>query len=63
MAEEQKEQSSFKITYFNFAGRGGPLRLAAALGGISFEDNFVPLEPNKKQREDPKRRWSGLPGV
>lgn len=30
---------SYKLLYFNFTGRGEPLRLLLAYGGIPFEDN------------------------
>eukprot|EP00486_Rosalina_sp_Unknown_P006416 CAMPEP_0201574714 /NCGR_PEP_ID=MMETSP0190_2-20130828/19397_1 /ASSEMBLY_ACC=CAM_ASM_000263 /TAXON_ID=37353 /ORGANISM="Rosalina sp." /LENGTH=144 /DNA_ID=CAMNT_0048003359 /DNA_START=82 /DNA_END=513 /DNA_ORIENTATION=- len=60
MAEE-KSESSFRISYYAFNGRAGPLRAAASLGGISYEDVFENGEEHKKAKEDGTRRWSGLP--
>ena len=63
MAEEQKDQVSFRITYYGFQGRAGCLRAAASLGGIAYEDVFESGEEHKKAKEDGTRRWSGLPEV
>lgn len=37
--------SKFKLTYFDInAGRGEPIRMAAVMGGIDFEDNRISFE-------------------
>ena len=61
MAEQKEEQPSFRITYFGFAGRAGPLRVAATIGGLSYEDNLVSMEEHFKAKSEGKRRWNGLP--
>mmetsp|Transcript_38133 Transcript_38133/g.33682 ORF Transcript_38133/g.33682 Transcript_38133/m.33682 type:complete len:252 (+) Transcript_38133:112-867(+) len=61
MAEEQKDQPSFRITYYAFQGRAGSLRAAASLGGVSYEDVFTSGEEHKKAKEEGTRRWSGVP--
>ena len=61
--EDQKEQSSFRVTYYAFGGRAAPLREAAVLGGISFEDKFITKEEHKEQKKHGLRRWSGPPGL
>merc|ERR1712154_530986 len=62
-AEQKEELSSFRVIYYGFTGRAEPLRLAAALGGISFEDKFITQADQKKQKEDGLRRWSGPPEI
>eukprot|EP01084_Bolivina_argentea_P312861 541689_1 len=62
MAEQKEtETPSIKISYFHFNGRGAPLRAAAAIGGLSYEDNFVTFQEHKAAKIDGTRRWSGLP--
>jgi len=60
---EQKEQCSFRITYYAFGGRAAPLRAAASLGGISYEDVFITGAQQKEDKAAGKRRWSGPPEV
>ena len=60
---EQKEQSSFRVTYYASTGRAVPLRQAAALGGISFEDKFITKEQQNQQKANGLRRWSGPPEI
>merc|ERR1719295_1351401 len=52
---------TFRVTYYPFTGRGEPLRLAAALGGISFEDRFVSQAEFKAAKARGDMRWSGVP--
>jgi len=61
MAEQKSDCSSFAVIYYPFGGRAEPLRYAAALGGISFEDRFITQEQQKKDKAEGKRRWSGPP--
>ena len=61
MAEQKENQSSFRVIYYAFTGRAEPIRLAAALGGIAFEDEFINDAQQKKTKAEGKRRWSGLP--
>jgi len=63
MAEQKEESVSFKISYWNFTGRGVPLRAAAFLGGVSFKDAFVSGPQHAQAKQDGTRRWSGLPEV
>jgi len=60
---EEKESScaSLKMIYFGFSGRGHPLRLAAAIGGIKLEEENLTFEEQAKEKADGKRRWSGIP--
>eukprot|EP00486_Rosalina_sp_Unknown_P007880 CAMPEP_0201586392 /NCGR_PEP_ID=MMETSP0190_2-20130828/132394_1 /ASSEMBLY_ACC=CAM_ASM_000263 /TAXON_ID=37353 /ORGANISM="Rosalina sp." /LENGTH=181 /DNA_ID=CAMNT_0048034325 /DNA_START=75 /DNA_END=616 /DNA_ORIENTATION=+ len=62
MAEQKAEEcSSFRISYFAFTGRAQPIRNAAAIGGIAFEDRFVNSLQVKQEKEAGKRKWSGVP--
>ena len=61
MAEQKEEIPSFRITYFGFGGRARPLRAAATIGGLSYEDNFESKEEHKQSKSEGKRRWSGVP--
>ena len=61
MAEQKDEQSSFKILYFGINGRGAPLRAAASLGGLAYEDEFVSFDEHGKAKKEGARRWSGMP--
>jgi len=63
MAEQKESSPSFRVTYYAFTGRAEPLRLAAALGGIAFEDNFINKEMQQKAKAEGKRRWSGPPEI
>lgn len=51
----RKQKAKVKVTYFNIAGLGEPIRLSLALGGKSFEDyrfaeraEFMALKPSLK---------------
>ena len=61
MAEQKADCPSFAITYFAMGGRAEPLRNAAAIGGIAFEDRFTTGEIHKKTKSEGGRRWGGLP--
>ena len=63
MAEQKEQCSSFRVIYYPFTGRAEPLRLAAAIGGIAFEDEFITQDQQKKAKAEGKRRWSGPPEV
>ena len=65
MAQEAKtdDKPSFRVTYFGFGGRGAPLRVAASLGGLSYEDKFISFDQHKQEKADGKRRWNGLPEI
>merc|ERR1719204_481673 len=54
-------RSTFRVTYYPFTGRGEPLRLAAALGGVAFEDRFIAQAEFKAAKERGEMRWSGVP--
>ena len=49
------------MRYFAFGGRAAPLRIAAFLGGVAYQDEFI--TNNKEQKAEGKRRWSGLPEI
>ena len=36
-------QGLYTLSYFNVPGRGESIRVMLAIGGIKFENNFVPL--------------------
>ena len=36
-------QGSYTLSYFNVPGRGEIIRVMLAIGGIKFENNFIPL--------------------
>ena len=38
-----EQTMSYKLNYWNVPGRGESIRVLLALGGIRFENNFVPL--------------------
>mmetsp|Transcript_48601 Transcript_48601/g.80595 ORF Transcript_48601/g.80595 Transcript_48601/m.80595 type:complete len:272 (-) Transcript_48601:194-1009(-) len=59
--EKQATPPSFRITYFAFGGRAAPLRLAAFLGGLSYEDNFETFDEHGQAKKNGTRRWSGMP--
>ena len=61
MAEQKENQPSFRVIYYAFTGRAEPIRLAAALGGIAFEDEYINSDQQKKDKAEGKRRWSGPP--
>ena len=63
MAEQKSDSPSIKIIYYAFSGRGGPLRLAAFYGGVSFEDEFITFEQQTKDKAEGRRRWSGPPEI
>ena len=63
MAEQKVDCSSFAVIYATYVGRAGPIRYAAAIGGIAFEDRFTTFEQHKKDKEEGKRRWAGLPEI
>jgi len=63
MAEQKVDQPSFAVVYYAFGGRAEPLRNAAALGGLAFEDRYITSEQQKKEKAEGKRRWSGPPEV
>jgi len=63
MAEQKVDAPSFAVIYYAFGGRAEPLRYAAAIGGIAFEDRFINGEQQKTQKSEGKRRWSGPPEV
>ena len=58
---EEKQNVSFRITYFGFGGRAAPLRLAAYIGGLSYEDNFESFDEHGQAKKNGTRRWSGIP--
>ena len=48
--------SSYKVTYWNIPGRGECTRIMLALGGLDFENDFVPLPfpiPNPESIDPP----------
>jgi len=62
MAEQkQSECASLRMVYFPFSARGGPLRLAAAYGGIKLEERNIGFEEQAKEKAEGKRRWAGIP--
>eukprot|EP00486_Rosalina_sp_Unknown_P000054 CAMPEP_0201564758 /NCGR_PEP_ID=MMETSP0190_2-20130828/3303_1 /ASSEMBLY_ACC=CAM_ASM_000263 /TAXON_ID=37353 /ORGANISM="Rosalina sp." /LENGTH=61 /DNA_ID=CAMNT_0047981357 /DNA_START=74 /DNA_END=256 /DNA_ORIENTATION=- len=61
MAEQKENQPSFRCIYYAFTGRAEPIRLAAALGGIAFEDEFINQQQQAKTKAEGGRRWSGPP--
>ena len=36
-------QGLYTLSYFNVPGRGESIRVILAIGGIKFENNFIPL--------------------
>ena len=63
MAEQKSDTPSFAVIYYGFGGRAEPIRNAAAIGGLAFEDRFTNGEQHKKAKAEGKRRWSGPPEV
>jgi len=61
MAEQKQAETTLKMIYLPFSARGGPLRLAAAYGGIKLEEECVSFETIAKSRSEGKRRWNGVP--
>jgi len=59
--EIEKENPVFRITYFGFGGRAAPLRLAAYLGGICYEDKFESFRDHGLAKNNDTRRWFGMP--
>lgn len=56
-----KDPVSFRISYYPFIGRVGPLRASAICGGIAFEDEIISFDEQGKAKLAGDRRWSGLP--
>ena len=50
-------RSTFRVTYYASTGRGEPLRLVAALGGVAFEDRFIAQADFKGKKERGEMRW------
>jgi len=65
MAEQKAEEntSTFRVVYYPMGGRAEPIRLAAALGGIAFEDEIETKEEHDKKKAAGERRWSGPPEI
>ena len=65
MAEQKAQEgtSTFRMIYYPFGGRAEPIRIAASLGGIAFEDEIITSEDQKQQKAAGKRRWSGPPEI
>jgi len=66
MAEQKADETaqvSFRCLYYSMMGRGGPIRLAAFLGGVSFEDEFLSGAQHGEQKAKGLRRWSGPPEI
>eukprot|EP01084_Bolivina_argentea_P312862 541692_1 len=61
MAEQKTDSPSVRFIYFGMQGRAGPLRCAASIGGLSYEDRFMTFDEHKVEKAEGKRRWSGLP--
>jgi len=63
MAEQKSAESvsSFRITYFPFGGRGEPIKLAATLGGISFESKIIGMADWAPIKKAGNAVWSGPP--
>ena len=56
---QKQDSPSFTVRYFAFGGRAAPMRYAAFLGGVAYQDEFIMNA--KEQKAEGKRRWSGLP--
>ena len=39
------KEGKYIFTYWNIPGRGESIRALMALGGLDFEENFIPLPP------------------
>eukprot|EP01084_Bolivina_argentea_P085377 154289_1 len=52
-----------KILYFPFGGRGSALRLAAFIGNLRFEDEFISFEEFRSIKQEYKIRWCTLPQI
>jgi len=66
MAEQKADESaqaSFRCIYYGVGGRGACIRLAAALGGVAFEDEFITGAQHAKDKAEGNRRWSGPPEI
>eukprot|EP00486_Rosalina_sp_Unknown_P005963 CAMPEP_0201564618 /NCGR_PEP_ID=MMETSP0190_2-20130828/3067_1 /ASSEMBLY_ACC=CAM_ASM_000263 /TAXON_ID=37353 /ORGANISM="Rosalina sp." /LENGTH=247 /DNA_ID=CAMNT_0047981027 /DNA_START=60 /DNA_END=803 /DNA_ORIENTATION=- len=63
MAEQKQAETSLKMVYLPFDARGGPLRMAAAYGGIKLEEEVIQLPDVAKSRGEGKRRWNGVPEI
>ena len=62
MAEQKDDvKPSFRITYYPVHGRGAPLRAAASIGGISYENKLITPDEQKKLKTEGEMRWSGVP--
>lgn len=63
MAEQKQAEkpASLRMVYLPFTARGGPLRLAAAYGGIKLEERNIGFEEQAKEKSEGKRRWAGIP--
>ena len=63
MAEQKEDQVSFKCLYYCIGGRALSIRLAAAVGGISFQDEFLTGAQQVEAKKAGLRRWSGPPEI
>lgn len=52
---------SLKITYFPFAGRAEPSRVALYVGGIDFEDERIPFPEFGKMKQEGKLPFGSFP--
>ena len=56
----------FRLTYFPIHGRALPIRLAAILNGIEWEDHLIRRDEFINKKENNKQyipRWNGLPEI
>lgn len=58
-AESKSVLTGCKLTYFGIPGRGEAIRLALAIGGVSFEDERVPFPAWGRRK--PTTPWGTLP--
>jgi len=61
MAEQKQDSPALTVRYMAFGGRAAPLRAAAFVGGVAYQDEFITNA--KEQKAEGKRRWSGLPEI
>lgn len=64
MAEQKADEAgqvSLRCTYYGMGGRAACIRLAASLGGVAFEDEFITGAQHAEDKAAGKRRWSGPP--
>ena len=63
VVKQQYDSIDIKIKYFPFGGRGTAVRLAAYIGNLTFEDEFISFDDFESIRNNKCIKWCTLPQI